>query len=97
MYREGEGVPQDHAEAAKWFRLAAEQGHSDAQCDLGEMYAEGHGVDQDYVQAHMWFNLAAARGETKGSRGRSTVAKQMTPPEIAEAQRLARTWKPQQP
>ena len=32
-YREGIGVPQDYAEAAKWYRLAAEQGNapSDAQ------------------------------------------------------------------
>jgi TPR repeat protein len=87
-------VTLDYAEAVKWFRLAAEHGHSGAQCHLGEMYAEGHGVEQDYVQAHMWFNLAAAAGETGGSRGRSTVAERMTPLEIAEAQRLARTWKP---
>ncbi len=26
-----EGVPQDYAEAVKWYRLAAEQGHADAQ------------------------------------------------------------------
>ena len=26
MYNNGQGVPQDHAEAVKWFRLAAEQG-----------------------------------------------------------------------
>jgi TPR repeat protein len=30
MYRDGEGVPQDKAEAMKWFRKAAEQGNSDA-------------------------------------------------------------------
>jgi TPR repeat protein len=58
------------------------------------MYAEGHGVAQDYVQAHMWFNLAAAKGDANGSRDRSMVAGQMTTPEIAEAQRLARNWKP---
>ena len=26
MYDNGEGVPQDYAEAVKWYRLAAEQG-----------------------------------------------------------------------
>jgi len=26
MYKDGKGVPQNHAEAAKWFRKAAEQG-----------------------------------------------------------------------
>ena len=30
--------PQDDAEAAKWFRLAAEQGDAEAQHNLGVMY-----------------------------------------------------------
>ena len=28
MHCNGEGVPQDHRGAAKWYRLAAEQGHA---------------------------------------------------------------------
>src|SRR5512145_2545011 len=35
MYVCGENVPRDYAEAAKWYRLAAEQGHSDARYNLG--------------------------------------------------------------
>ena len=31
MYANGEGVPEDDAEAVRWFRLAADQGHADAQ------------------------------------------------------------------
>ncbi len=30
MYEYGEGVPQDDKEAARWFRLAAEQGYAKA-------------------------------------------------------------------
>ena len=30
MYRHGRGVPQDHAEAVKWYRLAAAQGDANA-------------------------------------------------------------------
>ena len=41
MYRNGEGVPQDYAEAVKWFRLAAEQGHACAQTLLGAIYHNG--------------------------------------------------------
>ena len=37
MYAKGEGVPQDYAEAMKWFRKAAEQGHAEAQHNLGVM------------------------------------------------------------
>jgi hypothetical protein len=58
------------------------------------MYVDGHGVPQDYVQAHMWFNLAGASGVAKALKNRDTVAAKMTPAQIAEAQRLAREWKP---
>ncbi len=30
MYADGKGVPQDSAEAMKWYRLAAEQGYAAA-------------------------------------------------------------------
>ena len=34
-YATGEGVPEDDAEAARWFRLAAEQGHASASTTSG--------------------------------------------------------------
>jgi TPR repeat protein len=34
MYRNGEGVPKDYAEAANWYRKAAEQGVAAAQYTL---------------------------------------------------------------
>ncbi len=92
MYNNGEGVPQDHAEAVKWYRKAAEQGYSVAQYTLGFMYGRGVGVPQDYIQAHMWFNLAGAQGDNYAYR--DIIAKSMTAAQIAEAQKLAREWKP---
>ena len=96
MYTTGQGVPQDDAEAVRWFRLAAEQGRADAQFYLGGMYADGLGVPQDHVLAHMWFNLAASRvtGEAReGAVGnRDRAAGQLTPDDLSEAQRLAREW-----
>ncbi len=44
MYDEGLGVTQDYAEAMKWYRKAAEQGHAGAQHNLGFMYTEGQGI-----------------------------------------------------
>ena len=44
MYRKGEGVPENDAEAVKWYRLAAEQGGARAQSNLGFMYETGRGV-----------------------------------------------------
>jgi protein involved in temperature-dependent protein secretion len=58
------------------------------------MNEEGWGVPQDYVVAHMWFDLLAAQGDFKAANERDKVAANMTPDQIAEAQRLARDWKP---
>jgi len=98
MYDKGRGVPQDNAEAVKWYRKAAEQGDVIGQNNLGEMYEKGKGVPKDYVLAYMWYNLATAI-DSKGIRdwaleNRNRVAAQMTPEQIAEAQRLSGEWKP---
>ena len=97
MYGNGHGVPQNYAEAVKWFRLAADQGDADTQYSLGLMYTKGEGVPQDYVRAHMWFNLSAAQGNQVAAGERDHFAKRMTPAQIAEAQKLAREWQPKRP
>jgi hypothetical protein len=58
MYQNGNGVPQDDAEAVKWYRKAAEgyrkeaeQGNMYYQYALGEMYQKGDGVPQDDTEA----------------------------------------------
>ena len=80
------------------LRAKAEQGHADAQFNLGVMYHDGRGVPQDYAEAHKWANLAASasQGETneRYAKLRKLVAQKMTSAQIAEAQRLAREWKP---
>ncbi len=43
MYSDGRGVPQNDAEAVKWFRLAAEQGDASAQYNLGGVLPRPHG------------------------------------------------------
>lgn len=62
LYRRGQGVPQDHAQAVKWFRKAAEQGDAGAQISLGYAYRDGEGVPQDHAQAVNWFRKAAVPG-----------------------------------
>jgi hypothetical protein len=62
MYFNGQGVPQDYAEAVKWYRKAADQGYAEAQTNLGFMYANGHGVPQDYAEAAKWYCKAADQG-----------------------------------
>ena len=100
MYAIGKGVPQNFKEAVKWLQKAAEQGNGFGQSSLGWMYITGKGVSQDYVQAHMWLNLAVSNsGEIEALResavkGRDEAEREMSSEQIAEAQRLARKWKP---
>ena len=101
MYDKGLGVPQHFAEAFEWYRRAADQGDPVAQGNLGNMYFEGRGVARSYVQAHLYWNLAASRlpasaveERRAAAKNRDGVVRMMTPAQVAEAQRLAREWRP---
>jgi uncharacterized protein len=51
MYRLGQGLPQDYAQAVDWLRKSAEQGFDEAAWALADMYYFGDGVQQDYGEA----------------------------------------------
>ncbi len=53
--------------------------------------ADGEG-QFDLVTAHKWFNLAAMLGNAEARTYRAELAQEMTPEEVAEAQRLAREF-----
>ena len=98
-YSTGRGVTQSDVEATKWFRRAAEQGDDDAQFNLAANYFFGIGVPQDYIEAHKWANLAVSRAPDEITREShltmlEQIAEKLTPEQIAEAQKLAREWKP---
>jgi len=62
----GAGAAQDYAQAADWYRKAAEQSHGLAQFNLGVMYAQGQGVVRDDAQSTVWFGRAAQLGDAGG-------------------------------
>ncbi len=74
------------------YLAAAERGDAHAFFALGLIYATGRLVEADPVVAHMWFNLAAREGVRAAAEERRLLAQEMTPGEIARAQRLAREW-----
>ncbi len=61
-YFSGLGVPQDYAEAMRWYRKAADQGDARAQVAVGWMYATGTGVPQNYTEAVKWIRKSADQG-----------------------------------
>ena len=82
MYNYGRGVPEDAAEAVKWYRKAAEQGLAEAQFNLGEMYAKGEGVSQDEVESYAWYLLAKAKGSEHAGEMISDLEKRLTAEQI---------------
>jgi TPR repeat protein len=52
-------VALDPREAARWYRMAADQNHGEAQFTLARAYAFGRGVKQDKDQALHWLKKAA--------------------------------------
>ena len=84
----------NYSAALKEWKPLAEQGYADTQHNLGVIYGTGLGFPQDYAVAHMWWNIAASNSKKDifGKPLRNSVAKKMSPAQIAEAQRMAREW-----
>ena len=78
--------------AAEIQRQAEIEKTGDALYNLGLLYSTGQGVELNYVQAHKWFNLAAMQGNDAAREWRKELSKEMSPDEVAAAQREAREW-----
>ena len=91
MYAFGQGVPQDYPRAIQWLKLAAEQNEPKAQYKLGMMNMYGQGFTRDFGRAAMWFILANASGHAKAKKQLAVVSEDLSPTQIATAQRLAQT------
>jgi hypothetical protein len=74
-YSAGNGSPRDarqraadYAQAALWYRKAADQGSIPAQVHLAELYRDGRGMPRDMEQAVAWYRKAADKGDA-GAQG----------------------------
>ncbi len=64
-YEHGTGVEKNLEQAAKWYRRAAEQGHTKAQFNLASLYEHGKGVEKNPGLAIKWYKAAAMKGEVE--------------------------------
>jgi TPR repeat protein len=63
VYRTGEsGFKKNVKKAVHWYLKAADQGHSIAQYEIGNMYYYAEGVSKDVVEAAKWYRKAAKQG-----------------------------------
>ncbi|MFA7172324.1 MAG: trypsin-like peptidase domain-containing protein [Kiritimatiellia bacterium] len=58
----GDKVPQNYVEAARWYKKAADQGDASAQFNLGILYALGQGVPKDNDKGIGYLRQAGDQG-----------------------------------
>ncbi len=109
IYDFGQGVPQDDAEALKWYLSAAEAGNGNGQYRAASIYARSRQVPPDYMQAYKWLTVAmktlpqAVSTNTdeltsiQAETLRSEVAGLMSTAEIGQAEAEAKNFKPTKP
>lgn len=82
-----------YVEAWKWYCLAAHQGYAKAQKSLADYYRWGRTpVSSDLVRAYIWYSLAG--GTFAADLSKDRIASEMTPAQVAEAERLVAEWEP---
>ena len=82
LYAEGKVVPNDFAEAARWFRKAGDQGHAEALYFLGIIYANGFSVPVDFTEAYVLFCLSAKTGFETATNDCDALAGEISPEEL---------------
>ena len=63
LYENGDGLPQNMAEAARWFRKGAAMGEPRSESALGQLYEQGQQVPNDWVAAAGWYIKGAKQDD----------------------------------
>jgi len=79
-------VKADPAEAAKWYRRAADQNQEDGLFNLGRAYEHGIGLSKDLTQARMYYGKAAAAGSRDARQALAALGKGPEPAKPGQAQ-----------
>ncbi|MFT6100346.1 MAG: hypothetical protein ACJAYF_002900 [Arenicella sp.] len=84
IYERGLGIAPDFSEAAKWYRLAANQDYKPAQLSLGRLYEQGLGVEKDILSALSLYRAANGleKDELSFVSDMQNAAKSGTPAEL---------------
>jgi len=77
--------PNDHTNAVRWNRVAAQYGNQSAQYMLGEAFREGWGVRQDLRAAHVWFNISARYGDVQAASQRDQISADLSRYDLSRA------------
>ena len=89
-YQTGDGGIIDYHEAAKWFKLAAIQGNTQAQEVLGSMYFKGRGVLTNKTIAVALLIISSESGSASAALALSEATKTMSVQELSNSSKLAK-------
>lgn len=82
----------DLEEAARWYLLAAENDHGDAQYNLASMYQKGEGVDSNLITSYVWARLAHDNEVPDATLLLETLQNSLSPAELDLAGREYAQW-----
>lgn len=98
LYSAGVGVPQSDDVSFRWFKRAADQGHSHAMLVLSGLYAIGRGAPRDNVKAYQYAYIVNSASRVDEWRNDSRqlmglLETRMTPDDINRARTDASHWR----
>ena len=83
LYGDGKGVPQDYAEADRWYSNA--DSIPDASFQFGLLHAEGKGVRKDSFKAFIAFEFATRAGHDEARVWRDKMKAKLTEFQVKSA------------
>ncbi len=89
-----DGLKKNPAMTENWWLRAAKQGHTIAQMNLGLLYSRGGLGEKHPIKAYQWAKLSLMRGNQRAKQLVETLEKELTPEQIAEAEKFIRSFKP---
>ncbi len=98
MYDQGHGVARNPAQAALWYRKAADGGMPAAMVNLGTLMMATARGPADLVAVYKWFAIAATRSTDREQRASAThniglITPLMSRRQITLAEEQARAWR----
>jgi localization factor PodJL len=83
----------DYAQAASWFRKAAERGLKDSQFNLAVLHERGLGVPRNPENAVFWYSLAAVQGDEEAAAKAKALEADLAPDAARQVRIRLMDWR----
>jgi localization factor PodJL len=83
----------DYAQAASWFRKAAERGLKDSQFNLAVLHERGLGLPRNPEDAVFWYSLAAVQGDEEAAAKAKALEADLAPDAARQVRVRLMDWR----